>query len=1350
MVRRVSVLFVLLCLVVGCGDSNLEPLPYSSPDDPVNVEILRGPLEWSTESRAEFELRCGPEGCQLECRLQNEDFRICESPVLYEDLADGEYRFEARALFEGQSSSVASWQWQIDTSFPEIITLLGPEARTREGEARFDFQCSQQDCTYQCQLNQQSWESCAPGVEYKDLFDGTQRFSVRAENELGVQGPEKSLEWTIDRTLPEILNLLGPDELTSEDLASFSFSCSKEECDFFCRLNDGDFESCSPDITYEELDVGEQIFAVYGIDDLGNHGEETHYEWTIIRGAPQILALQGPSLSDFPGAEGMTASTSATFEWLCDQEQCIYECSLNQGEYEPCEPGVDFNDLQDGGQVFSVRAIGVDEIIGDAAQFEWIIDSVAPVITFDNGPLMLTNQVEATLAWSCSKTTCFQECSHQGDPFESCSSPLTISDLEAGLQTLSVRATDGVGNISAQVDYTWEIDLVLPVIENLVGPAEWSKEDHATFEFQCSKDNCEFICALQNEDDQVVVSPTSCASGITYNDLDDQIYTFSVFATDAAGNNSETLTYSWTLDREQPLLSFLATPPTETTDDHALFEFQCTNKSSCTYQCALSHDDGTGDPLVGSWVECDETYFVEGLEAGSYSLTIEAEDLAGNRGEFVHTWTVIPLSWSTTSAGAAHSCGVANNGTLWCWGANNNGQLGLGDIEDRLVPTQVGTATQWSEVSAGGSHTCGRQGGKLYCWGQNVYGQLGLNNNNPRFSPSQVGPFENWSQVTTGSFHSCGRRGGNLYCWGRNTNGQLGVGGSIGRAFPDAVDNLPGTAWSDVSAGVHHTCGIRDGSLFCWGMNSSGQLGLGHTNQRHTPNPVGDLTSWTKVSAGNGGTCAKRSGRLYCWGFAEDTTPSQVGSADNWSAVSLGGLHICGRREEELYCFRRNSFGQLGLGDRDDRVEPEQVTSRENWEFISAGARHSCGISEGELYCWGDNRRGQLGMDSDPGQKDRPTPIAAQDEFLKISSSFRGPGSCQAQANGTLQCWGGAHTCGIQTDGTLWCWGENNTGQLGLGHYETDTVPLQVGEASDWSEVSVGGEHTCGIRSGELYCWGSNQHGKLGLGVVGDQTTPHRVGTEADWSEISAGGAHTCGRRGGELYCWGRNFENQLGLGDGAGSSRDTPTRVGDEGDWSEISAGSQHTCGRRGGGLYCWGSSAAGALGLGSSTAENTPSPVGEDADWSQISAGSNYSCGLRGGDLYCWGGQGWGRLGLGDNDPRTIPTRVGTHSDWSDVSTAEVHTCARRGGELYCWGRNQMGGLGLGDEIDEDVSSILEPTRVGTSDQWTDITLGDSHSCGIKAGPLYCWGSNGAGRLGDYSLWRREPTPVVWDKGL
>jgi alpha-tubulin suppressor-like RCC1 family protein len=325
--------------------------------------------------------------------------------------------------------------------------------------------------------------------------------------------------------------------------------------------------------------------------------------------------------------------------------------------------------------------------------------------------------------------------------------------------------------------------------------------------------------------------------------------------------------------------------------------------------------------------------------------------------------------------------------------------------------------------------------------------------------------------------------------------------------------------------------------------------------------------------AGFAQTCAVQSGTLYCWG---DDSQGQVGvpgaaahprplaiAEGAFVDVCAGEQHGCGLDSAGVVsCWGANTYGELGVGDREPREQPAAVAGP-RFASIACGGANTCALTEpGALYCWGDNREGKVQSGAADGLA--PTAAATSLRFKQITV-------------------GQGHVCALDLDGGLHCWGRNTEGQLGVADPGVVQArsPLAVAEGSKFAQVAAAMRHTCAIDlAGQLLCWGDNQDRLLGRAELAVLRTPGRVGSDADYAEVFTSWFHSCARkRSGALSCWGRNEEGQLGLGDM--TPRGAPARVGTE-LWDRVALGQFHSCGVRDGRLFCWGENGAGQLGLG------------------------------------------------------------------------------------------------------------------------------------------------------------------------
>jgi alpha-tubulin suppressor-like RCC1 family protein len=352
---------------------------------------------------------------------------------------------------------------------------------------------------------------------------------------------------------------------------------------------------------------------------------------------------------------------------------------------------------------------------------------------------------------------------------------------------------------------------------------------------------------------------------------------------------------------------------------------------------------------------------------------------------------------SQIACGRHHSLAIRSDGTLWVWGANDCGQLGLGAAHGgaHSSPARVGTAPNWAAVACGTIYSLGlRSDGTLWTLGLNGLGRLGKGYQTVRSSPLRVGSATNWTAVACGpDDHSVALRSdGSLWAWGANTYGQLGLGAAD--AGPHHAPTQVGTesAWVAVSCGAGTTFALRgDGSLWAWGSNGFyGDLGLGGAYDRHAPARVGTADTWTAIAAGQDFSLATRSdGSLWSWGENDSgelglgtsdddahPAPTRVGSQATWTEVACSSGFSLGRcADGSLWAWGLNGSGQLGLGDTAlNPTVPTRVGTAADWTAVACGAAHTVALqSDGSLLTWGWNERGQLGLglaDSDA----HPTP----------------------------------------------------------------------------------------------------------------------------------------------------------------------------------------------------------------------------------------------------------------------------------------------------------------------------------------------------------------------------------------
>ncbi len=344
---------------------------------------------------------------------------------------------------------------------------------------------------------------------------------------------------------------------------------------------------------------------------------------------------------------------------------------------------------------------------------------------------------------------------------------------------------------------------------------------------------------------------------------------------------------------------------------------------------------------------------------------------------------------------------------------------------------------------------------------------------------------------------------------------------------------------------------------------------------------------------------------------------------------------------------------------------------------LSAGGRSTCAVAPtGRLFCWGDGREGQLGRIGALTARHPVRVIGIYDaQRVSVGVDF----GCTVLARGSQ----------INVQGIYACWGNGTSGQLGTGAFDRAQYPQQVRTPDGFTRVAAGSAFACGVaRGGAVWCWGADQFGQLGDGAVQPQlASPVQVPGVSGITELAVGNQHACGvRSDAVLLCWGRVTDGQTGLvpqPDMPPVTFATPVGVSDV---IGVAAGSVHTCAlRRDGSVWCFGQNPAGQLGSGVpvGTLSGTPVQVPGVAGATAIAAGGQTTCAIvAGGSVVCWGGGQDGKLGNGARDNSATPVAVRDLSGAVKLSVGDMHACALTSkGAAFCWGSNRYGQLGSGD---------------------------------------------------------------------
>jgi len=394
------------------------------------------------------------------------------------------------------------------------------------------------------------------------------------------------------------------------------------------------------------------------------------------------------------------------------------------------------------------------------------------------------------------------------------------------------------------------------------------------------------------------------------------------------------------------------------------------------------------------------------------------------------------------STGAGHSLAIRTDNSVWSWGWNEYGQLGTNDTFERTIPAKVhgiddiGFLEDVCDIGAGyGFSVALKCDGTVVAWGKNDYGQLGDGTyDTSRYTPvyvkdsSGTGIFDDVKKISVGAVHCLAlKNDGSLWSWGSNRQGCLGIGTGDYEPHPLPVRVLDSTGTSflsgvvDIYAGSAFSLAIVDdstnriyGAVYSWGANNSGQLGNDTILSEYLPHRV--LSS---------------DGTEYL-----DEISSISGTSEGTFIVNGHCLAI-DSDDGSIWSWGRNVNGQLGDGTVIAKRRPTKVLSADGTDTLNnilkicAAMEHSIALTQDSIVlAWGDNHYGQLGINSSsdtalPVQVHGAEDIGILDEIVEISASH-------------------CHNLALKFDGTLWAWGKNEHGQIGDGTTITRYFPVQV------------------------------------------------------------------------------------------------------------------------------------------------------------------------------------------------------------------------------------------------------------------------------------------------------------------
>ncbi|MES2630677.1 MAG: hypothetical protein V4611_01850 [Patescibacteria group bacterium] len=733
------------------------------------------------------------------------------------------------------------------------------------------------------------------------------------------------------------------------------------------------------------------------------------------------------------------------------------------------------------------------------------------------------------------------------------------------------------------------------------------------------------------------------------------------------------------------------------------------------------------------------------------------------------------------SAGGYFNLALADDGSMFGWGANWDGELGNGTTDSALSPTQVVTdgtpleGKKVTKISASDGHSMALTSeGKVYTWGANNYGQLGNNTTDSSVSVVEVAasgtPMQNKHIVAINAGDSLSLvldSEGKMYTWGNNYSGSLGNGTTTNSLVPVAVDTsgvLANKTITSIDTNGYNVLAIdTDGKVYSWGARS--EVGIDSNESIKTPISLSEtgmpLAGKNVIQVNTG-----------LWG-------------DGLAITSDG----------EMYMWGYNYSGQLIDGTNSNHAVPFLV-EKANTSFAGKkityayqAAEYAFALTEdGQLHGWGDGQYGQLAVEpatiTQGYNSDTTSTTSTHGEYSPVAVPTVGTAvdgkTIVAIAAGYM------HTLAIDSDGKVYSWGLNESGQLGNsssgGFTATPTLVTTAGTPMAGKTIvaiDAGFFHSSAVASdGTIFTWGKNNLGQLGDGTNTQRVVPVAVNTTGTpmagkvITEVASGYDTTIARASdGSVYSWGTNANGELG--DGTTTNRNKPVAVNTTGtpmagkSITHVSSNTNHAVAvDSNGAVYTWGYNYYGQLGNGATLASQTKpvavitanTPMSGKFITSVISA-DNHSVALdANGKVYAWGLNTMGVLGNDANVNSSVPVSVSETNNSlstktiSKISAASMHTFALASdGTLYAWGYASQGELGVGSIVvtsGQGTPQIIPQANTGLANKTVSaISAGGSFSVALDStGKLYTWGTNNYGELGNgYPLQKKTAAAVT-----
>ncbi|MDC0526867.1 PQQ-binding-like beta-propeller repeat protein [Euryarchaeota archaeon] len=512
--------------------------------DPI-ITISSSIGDLTNNQTAVFTLSSNEDNSTFECKLDYSGWADCDSPKTYVGLSEGLHMFYARATDEADNTgSSKSHTWTIDITDPITTINSKPANQTNSQNATFTFSSNEQGSSFECKLDEGSWNNCSSPTNYYNLSEDTHCFKVRATDESGNTGEEAIYNWTVDLSGSSAYISSGPNNPTNSVNATFYIGSYESTDTLQCNLGSAGWSDCTSPKTYYDLSEGNHSFSLRAIDSVGNIGPLVYYNWTTDYTDPIVVITSTPV--------SLTNLSSATFEFVSNENNSTFECKLgNNSSWSSCNTPIIYNNLNESTHTFYVRSTDEAGNLGNTATYSWLTDYTDPTVTFTEYPSERTNKEIITFNFTVDETASF-ECSFDSSDWYECNYPVSFNNLSEATYLFKVRATDNANNTGSSADYYWTIDRTNPITTIDSGPTydngTYYTSNIAIFSFSNNENE-------YNHTDECSIDETSwsfCTSSVIYNNLSEGNHTFRVRTTDEAGNLGDAVQWNWTIDTTKP------------------------------------------------------------------------------------------------------------------------------------------------------------------------------------------------------------------------------------------------------------------------------------------------------------------------------------------------------------------------------------------------------------------------------------------------------------------------------------------------------------------------------------------------------------------------------------------------------------------------------------------------------------------------------------------------------------------------------------------------------------------------------------------------------------------------------